>query len=99
MASSGKQPRNGAAADAGEIVRAAVTVVAELTGRRPETVLGLQREEEGWTVIVELVELSRIPSSTDVLGAYVVKLDKNGELLGYERQRRYQRGETNGAEG
>jgi hypothetical protein len=49
-------------------------------------------------VTVELVELSRVPNSTDVLGCYVVTLDNDGELVGYERVRRYQRGQTGGDE-
>lgn len=79
---------------AGEIARAAVSAVAELTGRQPETVLALRADDEGWKVTVEVVELSRIPSSTDVMASYQVTLDSGGELVGYERIRRYQRGDT-----
>ena len=96
MASNAKSKNNGGSP--AEIARTAVAAVAELTGRRPETVLGLRRDEDGWTVTVEVVELSRIPSSTDVLASYLVSLDSDGELAGYERVRRYQRGETGGEE-
>lgn len=82
-----------------EIARAAVGALTELTGRRPETVLGLGKDEDGWKVSVEVVELSRVPNSTDLLGCYVVTLDDDGELLGYERVRRYQRGQVGGGEG
>jgi hypothetical protein len=81
-----------------ELARAAVQTLAQLTGRRPETVLGVTKADDGWTVTVEVVELSRIPSSTDLLGSYVVRLDENGELVGYERSRRYQRGHVGGDE-
>jgi hypothetical protein len=69
-----------------------VRALAELTGRQPENVLGLRRDDDGWKVMVEMLELSRVPNSTDLLGCYVVSLDDDGELLGYERTRRYQRG-------
>ena len=82
----------------GEIARTAVGVVAELTGRRPETVLGLRKQDDGWTVAVEVVELSRVPNSTDVLGCYEVHLDEDGELVGYERVRRYLRAQAGGEE-
>ena len=72
--------------------------LAELTGRRPESVLGLQKNEDGWKVTVEVVELTRVPNSTDLLGCYVVALDGDGELVGYERVRRYQRGQVGGDE-
>jgi hypothetical protein len=100
MASNGRSSnnRNRNNLKPGEIARTAVGVVAELTGRRPETVLGLRKEDEGWMVTVEVVELSRVPNSTDLLGCYAVHLDENGELVGYERVRRYQRGQTGGEE-
>jgi gas vesicle protein GvpO len=67
----------------------------ELLGRPVESVLGVHREDEdGWTVTVSVVELRRIPNSTDVLGAYTVSLDNDGELTGYQRRRRYNRSQA-----
>ena len=66
-----------------------------LLGRPIESVLGVERDEEdGWRVTVQVVELERIPRSTDVLGAYVVALDEQGELVGYSRRRRYNRSQA-----
>ncbi len=63
-----------------------------LLGRPVESVLGVQRDDEdGWHVIVQAVELARVPNSSDVLGAYLVTLDDDGEIEGYQRQRRYVR--------
>jgi gas vesicle protein GvpO len=81
-----------------ELARAARSQLAELTGRKPEAVLGLQKGDDGWKVMVEVVELTRVPSSTDLLGCYVATLDDEGELIGYERVRRYQRGQAGGGE-
>jgi Gas vesicle synthesis protein GvpO len=65
-----------------------------LLGRPVESVLGVQKDEdEGWRVMVQIVELERIPRTTDVLGAYEVNLDDDGELVGYRRRRRYTRGQ------
>jgi gas vesicle protein GvpO len=64
----------------------------ELLGKPVESILGIQREDEGgWIATVAIVELARIPSSTDVLGTYRVRLDASGELIEYQRQRRYAR--------
>jgi Gas vesicle synthesis protein GvpO len=79
-----------------DLVRKAAQQLAELTGRPPSGVLGLEREDKGWRVTFELVELERIPHSTDLLGAYAVRLDEDGELVGYERTHRYQRGQADG---
>jgi hypothetical protein len=90
-----KGKRNGKARPA-ELVRAARSVLTELTGRPAESVLGLHRDDDGWKVTVEVVELPRIPRATDVIGCYVVTLDDDGELVSYERQRRYMRAQAGG---
>jgi hypothetical protein len=68
----------------------------QLLGRPIETVLGLERDEDvdGWKVTVQVVELARIPQSTDVLGSYSVTLDGNGELTGVRRSRRFYRSQA-----
>ena len=77
-----------------QAVRRAVEQVAELTGREIEGVNGLERSDEGWVVTLEVVELRRVPDSTDVLGSYAVELDSSGELEGYHRTRRYYRSQV-----
>jgi hypothetical protein len=97
--SGGNRSNNQNKVNPADVARAAVQTVAQFTGRRPETVLGVQRDGDGWRVTVEVVEMSRIPASTDLLGSYVVSLDDEGEVVGYERRRRYQRGEVGGDQG
>lgn len=69
--------------------------LAEITGRRAESVTSLERQENGsWKVTVELLELSRVPETDDVLGSYEVEVGGDGELLGYRRVRRYARSQA-----
>ena|SRR5947209_1410219 len=66
-----------------------------LLGKPIESVLGLERQDDnGWKVTVAVVELSRIPPTTDVIGAYAVLLDGDGEVTGYRRERRYHRNQA-----
>ena len=78
-----------------EAVRQAKAHLAEMTGRECESVSALARTEAGWAVTVEVVELERIPRTTDLLASYVVEIDDAGELAGYERLSRYARGQMN----
>lgn len=67
----------------------------ELLGLRVDSILGLEPgDSKGWTVTAQVIELSRIPHSTDVLGAYEVTLDDQGELIGARRRRRYYRNQA-----
>ena len=89
--------RNGSSSNkkrAAEVVREARQQLTELTGRQAEAVLGIERDEdEGWQVTLEVLELQRVPSTTDLLGCYVVHVDDEGELVEYQRTRRYMRGQ------
>ena len=75
-----------------DLTLAAKATVEDLTGYEPETVSGLQWDGETWLVTVEVCELERVPNTTDVMATYVVQLDDRGGLLGYKRERRFQRG-------
>ena len=79
---------------AAQAARAALRQIAELTGKQPEGVTGVEPAEDGWVVGIEVVEDRRIPSSSDILAAYETALDMDAELLSYRRVRRYPRGRT-----
>ena len=80
----------------GRIAAEAARQLVELTGKEPEGVVGLDRSDDGWKVEVEVLEVSRIPNTTDVLAMYEVEVDGKGSLQGYRRVRRYVRGVPGG---
>ena len=60
-----------------QAVREAREQLFELIGRPVEQVLAIERDDDGdWQVLVQVVELERIPNSTDVLGAYRLEVDE-----------------------
>jgi hypothetical protein len=85
----GEAPPELTAAEAG---RQGLRLTAELTGKEPEGVTGVEPAEDGWLVTVEVLEDRRIPSSTDILATYQAELGLDGELISYRRGRRYSRG-------
>ena len=78
-----------------ELAQTAKAQVFEMTGLADATVTGFDHAADGrWNVIVEVVELSRIPSTMDVMGTFVVTLSDDGELMGLRRSGRHRRAET-----
>ncbi|WP_369201643.1 gas vesicle protein [Streptomyces sp. PU-14G] len=78
-----------------QVLRSAREAIEELTGLEAETVSSVVRGEDGgWTLHVEVVELRKIPDSVSMLGSYEMTLDPDGELTGYRRLRRYERGKA-----
>jgi hypothetical protein len=76
-------------------IRKAVEHFGLLSGRQPDSVTGIRaRAEGGWSVLIDVVELERIPATTTVMATYRVDVDRAGELVACERLRRYTRGTT-----
>jgi len=94
MADSSNSDGKGDRLSARDLTVAARETIEDLTGYPPEAVSGLQWDGETWLVTVDVLELERIPSTTDVIASYIVQLDENGGLLGYKRSRRFQRGQA-----
>lgn len=82
-----------------ELAGLAKDQLAEVTGLKPVTVSGTFRDEQGWHVFLDMLEMPRIPSATDVLGAYEVLLDEHGDMLRFQRKRTRLRGEPMEEEG
>lgn len=79
-----------------EVLRHARSQLAELTGMAAESVSSFEQTEDGWTLEIEVLELERIPDTMSLLASYQVVLDPQGELTGYRRIRRYERGRSDG---
>lgn len=70
----------------------AIQQFGTLTGREPESVVGVRKNDDGWNVKLEVVEARRVPDTADLLAEYDIDLDAAGELLSYDRTTRYVRG-------
>lgn len=82
------------AAPAARIAEQAASQLGELIGKEVEGVTALRRSEDGWQVELEVLELRRVPATTDVLATYEVTVDRGGDLEEYRRVRRFVRGKA-----
>ena len=80
--------------NADEIIKKAQDEFAKLSKLPVNTVMGLSKAEGEWVVSLEAVERKAIPDTMDVLGLYELRLDSEGNLLGFERKKLRKRGET-----
>ncbi|MFD8151354.1 gas vesicle protein [Streptomyces sp. NPDC001046] len=82
-----------------EVLRQARGQLAELTGMEAESVSSFEQTEEGWSLEVEVLELERVPDTMSLMASYQVELDPEGQLTGYKRVRRYERGRSDARRG
>jgi Gas vesicle synthesis protein GvpO len=75
-----------------ELARRAARDLADLLGREPESIVGLERTDVGWCIELEVLDTPRIPATSDILAEYAVDVDRRGNLVAYRRVRRYPRG-------
>ncbi|MFE9622013.1 gas vesicle protein [Streptomyces sp. NPDC006527] len=75
-----------------EVLRQARSQLAELTGMAAESVSSFEQTEDGWSLEIEVMELARVPDTMSLMASYQVDLDPRGQLTGYRRVRRYERG-------
>ncbi len=66
----------------------------KLTGYTVDSIVSFSKKESGWSLTATIIELKRIPASSDVLVEYEVDLDGTGDIVGYRRGRRFCRGEV-----
>ena len=78
-----------------QAARRAKQQLQEITGLDVATVSAMEEYEGGWRAYVNLVELRRVPTTSDVLATYEAVLDAKGELETYKRLRRFLRGQVN----
>ncbi len=78
------------------LVESAKAQLTAMTGKVAESASGIAERDGGWCVTVEMVELERIPPTTSILGTYEAQIDREGNVLGFERVRRYSRSDADG---
>lgn len=77
-----------------EIIKGVKRELAELTGYPVDSVSALGKTDGGWRLAVSVIELSRVPTASDVLAEYEVDLDETGSVVNYSRRRRFFRNQV-----
>ncbi len=74
-----------------DVTRRALEQFTALSGFEPESVTGVKQVDGGWSLLVDVVEVERVPSTMSILASYRVDTDARGDVLAYERLRRFTR--------
>ncbi|MFB6283144.1 MAG: gas vesicle protein [Halobacteria archaeon] len=72
----------------------ALDVIDKMLEYDVDDVIKIEARDDGWRVVLEVVERNAVPDTQDILGRYEVELDDSGEAQGYGLVERYKRGEN-----
>ena len=91
--SSDQQPREGdqLKLSARGAIEALRDSFSDVTGMKVEAVTGLSPDESGWKARLQVLEMQRIPPSSDVVAVYDVAIDGSGELVSFDQAARGRR--------
>jgi hypothetical protein len=91
VARDGKEERPAERSRLAQAAERALEQFAALSGFEPESITGVKQVDGGWSLLVDVVEVERIPSTMSVLASYRVDTDAGGDLIASERLRRFTR--------
>jgi Gas vesicle synthesis protein GvpO len=89
-------PQGAPADEVTDVVEEARRKLKELVGVEPERVSGFAHSNGRWSVTLEVVEVHRVPETTDVLTSYEVAFDDDRNLVSVSEVRRYRRSQIEG---
>ena len=67
--------------------------MAAITGLQYDTISQFDRAEDGWKIVIDMVEYRSIPRTQDLLSSFEVVLDGAGEVTRWRRTGRFTRGQ------
>ena len=80
----------------GAVIARARKELEGLIGYDVDNVSGFEKTDAGWRLAFTVVELRRIPATTDVLASYAADLTEAGDVVSYHRDARYLRNQVGG---
>jgi hypothetical protein len=64
----------------------ALAIAKKYIRKELEAIVSVEEVAGEWRVTVEVLERKAVPDSQDLLGRYEVRLNKNGELIGWTQK-------------
>lgn len=69
-----------------DVTELAKEQMARLTGFSVVSAVGGYKNEEGWHITLDMLEMTRLPKATDVIGTYEVLLDEEATIVKFVKK-------------
>ena len=69
-----------------EVTDLALEITKKYISKVPETIVDVKEIKDEWVVTVEVLERKAVPDTQDLLGRYDIRINKNGQLIGWTQK-------------
>lgn len=76
-----------------ELQKKVIPHITELLGKKPESISSIEKNNEGFTVICDVLEKKSIPETYDLLKVFEFIVDKEGKVIRFKQLRKIRRGD------
>lgn len=76
-----------------EVQKKVIPQITELLGKKPEGISSIEKNNEGWTIICDVLEKKSIPETYDLLKVFEFMVDKEGRVIRFKQLRKIRRGD------
>lgn len=76
-----------------EIPEKVVPQIRKLLNKEPESISSIEKTNEGWKVLCDVLEKKSIPETYDLLKVYEFMVDKEVKITSFKQLRKIRRGD------
>lgn len=76
-----------------EIQNKVIPQITELLKKEPEGISSIEKNNEGWAVICDVLEKKSVPETFDLLKVFEFIVDKEGRIIRFKQLRKIRRGD------
>lgn len=76
-----------------EVQKKVIPGITELLKKEPESISSLEKNNEGWTVICDVLEKKSVPETFDILKVFEFIVDKECRIVRFKQLRKIRRGD------
>lgn len=77
-----------------ELQKMVVPSITELMGKAPDSISSIEKNNEGWAVVCNILEKKAVPETYDLLKVFEIIFDKESKIVRFKQLKKIRRGDT-----
>ncbi len=69
-----------------KVTEVAFDAAKRFLSKNPETIIDIKEKKDEWAVTIEVLQRKSIPDTQDLLARYVIRIGKDGQVIGWTQK-------------